>query len=161
MIKDGRWRGRMPFRQNRKLLWPEPIDHRGRTGEPSLANFINILDFANEIRRQGHSKSEGSFTEHVRQELHDWLAKNGLNWHSQISFRYRLYRRKVVVVTITYPRIYHRKLRGNGSKGFTLEGRILSIDGMPPAYGKVGEFALNRIVGHHPLRMLVAARNID
>ena len=59
------------------------------------------------------------------------------------------------MVTITYPRIYHRKIRGDGSKGFVLEGRILSIEGVPSAC-KTGEFALNRIIGQHPLRLLVA-----
>jgi len=150
MTKDERWRGRMPFRQNRKL-WPGPLAHRGRTGEPSLAN---LLDYADEIHRQGKGKAEGSFTEHVRSELRAWLTKNSLNWRSQISFQYRLYRHKVVIVTVSTPRIYHHRFRGNGSKGFTLEGRILSIDGRLPAYGKVGEFALNRIIGQHPLRLL-------
>lgn len=58
-------------------------------------------------------------------------------------------------MAVSAPRIYHRRIRGNGSKGFMLEGRLLSIDGMPTVR-KVGEFALSRIVGQHPLRLLVA-----
>jgi hypothetical protein len=97
----------------------------------------------------------GSFTERVRQELMAWLKEKGLGWHSPINFEYRLHRHKRVAVTLTNPRIYHRRLRGDGSKGFVLEGKILSIDGLRPAgIAKHGEFALTRIVGHHPVRLL-------
>lgn len=159
MAKDERWRGRMPFRLNWKYR-PEPLDQQGRGGEPSLAYIVHqwwpLLD---RLREQGHGKAEGSFTERARSELRAWLEKNGLDtWHDPVSFEYRLHRHKRITVTLTHLNIYHRRLRGNGSKGFVLEGRVLSINGLPPAHRNyIGEFALTRIVGRHPIRLLTAA----
>lgn len=156
MITRGRWRGRMPFRQN-KRTWPEPLEQQGRTGEPSPASYRALLAlwaWFDTVRQQGDGMAEGSFTERARMALWAWMEKNGLNWYNPISFQYRLYRRRTISVTINHARIYHRRIRGDGSKGFVLEGRILSIDGAPPAYGKNGEFALTRIIGSHPIRLL-------
>ena len=147
----------MPFRQN-KDIWPEPLDQQGRGGEPSLANFRALLDWFSIIRKQGDGMAEGSFTEQARRALAAWMEKNGLKWHSLLSFQYRLHRHQTITVTITNPNIWHRRLSGNGSKGFMLEGRIISIDGAPTAYGRVGIFALTRIVGQHTVRLLAEGR---
>jgi hypothetical protein len=40
MAKDKRWRGRMPFRLDRKFR-PEPLEQQGRGGEPSLAYIVH------------------------------------------------------------------------------------------------------------------------
>ena len=147
----------MPFRLNRMEPYkrPEPLDQQGRGGEPSLAYFRAFMDWIDRIRRHGDGMAEGSFTEHARFELARWLKANGLDkWYSPITFQYRLHRHRTVTVVITGPNIWHRRHRGNGSKGFVLEGRIVSMDGEPTAYGKWGEFALNRIVGRSPIRAL-------
>lgn len=104
------------------------------------------------------SKGAGSFTEGIREALMAWLKAQGMDWYSQISFEYRLSRHKRITVSLTHPRIYHRPMRGAGSKGFMLDGLILSIDGLPPAHRNYhGEFAVNRIIGQNSLRMLTEA----
>lgn len=155
MSKDERWRGRMPFRLNRRILRTEPLEQQGRGGEPSLAHFCRQMDRVNRFHEQGRGKAEGSFTERIRQEFRAWQKRNGLDWHSPLSFDYRLYRHRTVRITLTSPHIFHRRLCGNGSKGFVLTGEVLSINGLRPGgMNKRGEFALNRIVGHHPVRLL-------
>jgi hypothetical protein len=155
-----RWRGQMPFRQNRRL-WPEPLEQQGRGGESSLAHFRRTLDFLREYTTSSQGKGPGSFTEGIREALKDWLKARGMDWYSQISFEYRLSRHKRITVNMTHPRIYHRPQRGDGSKGFVLDGIVLSIDGLlPPHRTYYGEFALNRIVGHHPVRLLTMGEMI-
>lgn len=159
MAKDERWRGQMPFRLNRRYR-PEPIKQQGRGGEPSLAYVVRTWwPLLNKLHEQGYNKGAGSFTEHVRQELRAWLEAHGLDhWGSQISFEYRLSRHKRIRVTLSNPRIFHRRLRGDGSKGFMLEGGLIAIDGRLPARRyQLGEFALTRIVGRHPVRLLAEA----
>jgi hypothetical protein len=150
----------MPFRQNRRLWpgWPEPLDQQGRGGEPSLAFIVHELWPAlDRLHVQGYGRAEGSFTERVRYALRDWRREHGLAWHDPISFVYRLHRHRTISVTLTHPQIYHRRLRGDGSKGFVLEGVVLSIDGLPPSHRNyIGEFALNRIVGQMPVHLLAA-----
>lgn len=163
MSKGERWRGQIPFRLNRRLV-TEPLEQQGRTGEPSPSNahpyakILRMWGWLDHIREQGHGQGPGSFTESVREAYKHWLKKNGLNHFSAITFEYRLHRRKRVMVTVSGCCIYHRRIRGDGSKGFTLEGLVQSIDGLPPAHKNfIGEFALSRIIGHHPLRMLTGA----
>lgn len=156
MIEHGRWRGQMPFRLNRTSR-PEPLEQQGRGGEPSRASLRYWLDWLEDMRRRAAGKAAGSFTEHARHELAAWMKQKGLDpWHSPVSFQYRLYRRRTVLVTITRPRIYHRRIRGDGSKGFVLEGLVQSIDGLSPACrNQFSEFALNRVIGQHPIRLLM------
>lgn len=168
MTKGERWRGQMPFRRNARL-WTEPLKQQGRGGESSLADtrpwaaeVLHWMRWMDGIRAKGHGKSYGSFTEHVRQEFRAWQERNGLDaWSDPITFEYRLHRRQRVVVSIVHPAIFHRKIRGDGSKGFVLEGRILSIDGLPPARRyQTGEFALTRIIGRHPIRLLAEGQKV-
>ncbi len=151
----------MPFRQNHRL-WTEPLEQQGRGGEPSLANVRQWLELRNRLQEQGRGMGEGSFTERIRRAFLDWLKKNGLTRYDTISFEYRLYRHKTIRVTLTWPNIYHRRLHGDGSKGFMLEGTVLSLDGLPPSHRNYhGEFALTRIIGRHPMRLLAEAEEVE
>ena len=144
MIKNGRWRGRMPFRSNHRLL-TETLEEQGRTGEPSLITSLNVHDRWFENAR---GRSKGSFTEHVRRELHDWLNGKGIPL-GPITFEYKLFRHRIITVIMDMPRIYHHRTIGDGSKGFVLEGSVRSIDGARPyGFARHYPFALNRIVGH-------------
>lgn len=161
MNKDNRWRGQMPFRLNRRYRpSSEPIKQQGRGREPSLAYLQYVVKeywpMLDEVREQGHGKAVGSFTEKARMALFAWLEAQGLDfWHSPISFQYRMYRRKIVTVTLTRPMIFHRPLRGDGTKGFVLEGAVVSIDGQLPRRRYMrAEFVLTRIIGQHPIRLL-------
>ncbi len=140
-----RWRGRMPFRQSRKL-WTEPLKKQGRTGEPSLATMRNLLQLANKFHEEGRGKAEGSFTEQLRLQFRDWLKAKSLKWPFTITFEYRLYRHRIITVVMQGPSFFHNRLMGDGSKGFMLEGRVLSIDGVRPIPCS-GMFAMTRIVG--------------
>ena len=149
-----RWRGRMPFRMSRRLR-AEPLEQQGRGGEPSLARFRRMLDIMRGYDESARGHGAGSFTEGIREAMKDWLKAQGMDWHSQITFEYQLSRHKRITVSLTRPRIYHRPVRGAGSKGFMLDGTILSIDGLPPSHrGMWGEFAVNKIIGQNSLRML-------
>lgn len=155
VMSEKRWRGRMPFRMQRRGR-PEPLEHQGRGGEPSLANFRRMLDYMRGYDESSQGRAEGSFTEGVRKAFRAWRKEHGLGWHDSISFEYRLHRHRQVLVTLAYANVYHRRLRGDGSKGFVLTGEVLSIDGLQPdRRNKRGEFALTRIVGRHPVRALV------
>ena len=145
----------MPFRLSRKLR-AGPLEQQGRGGEPSLANeFTWWLDLYQDNMKSGHGRGAGSFTEGIRTTMRDWLKARGLSWYSQITFEYRLSRHKKITVTMNRARIYHRPIRGAGSKGFMLDGVILSINGLPPSRrNQLGEFAMNKIIGHDSLRML-------
>ena len=145
MIKHGRWRGQMPFRCNRRL-WTEPLAQQGRTGEPSLAT---ILELANRFHEAGRGKSKGSFTEYLRHEFDSWRKDNGLTWDSPLTFEYRMYRHRTVMVVMRYHNIFHHRLTGDGSRGFVLTGEVLSIDGAIPDRWcrRSGAFCLTRIVG--------------
>lgn len=144
----------MPFRMSQKLR-AEPLEQQGRGGEPSLARFRQMLDIMRANDASGRGKSAGSFTEGIREAMEAWLKARGLSWHSQITFEYRLSRHKRIMVTMRQARIYHRPMRGAGSKGFILEGVILSINGLPPSHrNQWGEFAVNKIIGQHSLQML-------
>ena len=154
MLQNKRWRGRMPFRTNRKI-GAETFEHKGRTGEPSPATFIQVWRSIWTFREAGNGKSRGSFTESLRKTLAVWLKENLGNFRGPVTFQYRLSRKKVILVTMAYPTIYHRKHYGEGSKGFVLAGRVLSVDGVPPdRWNLRADFALSRIIGQHPIRIL-------
>ena len=148
----------MPFRLNRRYQpRPEPLEQQGRGGEPSLAYIVHtwwpLLD---RLQEQGHSKAAGSYTEKARMALFAWLEANGIDrWYGTINFQYRMYRHQIVTVTLSRPCIFHRPLRGDGTKGFVLEGTVVAIDGRPPARRNlVAEFVFTRIIGQHPIRFL-------
>ncbi len=156
-MSEKRWRGRMPFRMSRRLR-AEPLEQQGRGGEPSLAHFRWWMDVLRANDKAGRGKGADSFTEGIREAMKEWLASQGMNYYSQISFEYKLSRHRRITVTMTHPRIYHRPIRGAGAKGFILDGEILSIDGLRPDAGnRRGEFALSRIIGQNSLRMLTEA----
>ena len=155
MIRDGRWRGRMPFRQNREI-WTEPLIHQGRTGEPSPALFAkNFRTFWN-FCDAGSGKARGSFTEGLRGALAAWMQINIGNTRGPVTFRYRLFRHKIITVTLAHPTIFHRKQYGRGSKGFVLAGEVMSIEGVVPDRWtrRISAFALSRIIGQHPIKVL-------
>lgn len=138
----------MPHRQNRRFF-PVPLDQQGRGGEPSLAVRLKASwDYYTRLREESRGKAEGSFTQAVRSEFHAWMRRNGLDWHSQITFEYKWSRHRIVLVVMDMPYIIHDKLAGDGSKGFLLLGNVLSIDGAQPAsWQRRGVFAMTRIQG--------------
>lgn len=153
-MSNSRWRGKIPFRVNRKVM-PEPLEQQGRGGEPSLANFRRVLDFLRGWDETARGKAEGSYTQRVRDAFRVWRESQGIGWHDPINFQYRLSRHKRIAVTLIGHNIYHRPRRGAGSKGFMLEGMVQSIDGLPPAHRTYwAEFAIGRIIGSHPIRLL-------
>lgn len=121
----------------------EPLEKQGRGGEPSLASLLWLSD---KLHEEGRGRAAGSFTEEVRNELRDWLKAKGLVWPFTITFEYRLYRHRIITVMMQYPAIFHYRLMGDGSKGFMLVGKVLSIDGARPR-GCRDAFAMTRIVG--------------
>lgn len=146
-----RWRGRMPFRQNRRNeYWSEPLEQQGRTGEPSLAQrFAAAIARAGRYAEAGQGKAHGSFTAEARRALRTWQRDQGIGPYDPVTFTYRLYRHRTVQVTLTGARICHWPAWGAGSKGFVLVGNVLAIDGLQARPNHV--FALTRIVGHERL----------
>lgn len=157
MIKNGRWRGSMPFRRDQNTR-PETLRRQGRTGEPSPATIRQKFSFWGERLPEGYGRAKGSFTENFRRALFEWMKGTCGNPYGPITFQYRLYRRKIITVTGISPQIFHYKKLGRGSKGFFIRLKILAIDGAPPAgFAKIQNFfALNKIVGQHPIRQLLA-----
>lgn len=150
----------MPFRLNRRYR-TEPLEQQGRGGEPSLASYLVDVwwPLLGKLHEQGHGKAAGSYTEKARMALFAWLKANGIDrWYGTINFQYRMYRRRIVTVTLSRPCVFHRPLRGNGTKGFVLEGTVVAIDGRPSAHRNlIAEFVFTRIIGQHPIRLLAEA----
>ena len=154
MIKNGRWRGNMPFRQDHNTQ-SETLQRQGRGGEPSPVSANQKFGPFGEILPEGYGRAKGSFTEKLRRALFEWMKDMYGNTYGPVTFQYRLYRKKTIMVTDTFPCIFHYKNLGRGSKGFFLKVNILSIDGAPPGgIAKYYIFALNKIVGQHPIRIL-------
>lgn len=158
MIKNGRWRGSMPFRRDKNTR-PETLEQQGRTGEPSPAPSIQSQgrrDIWGEPLPKGYGMAEGSFTEKLRLALIEWVKNKYGSIYAPITFQYRLSRKKIITVTGNHPFIVHYKDLGRGSKGFFLRVRIISIEGVPPAgfvkYQNL--FACNRIIGHETMQLL-------
>jgi len=154
-VVNGRWRGIMPFRVHR-----EPISSQGRTGEPSPATaYREYLDY---YEREGNDKAEGSYTEKLREALREWMKVNLGSTLSPLTFEYRLSRHRIVLVTGNGPYISHDPRIGSGGRGFTLHlAKVLSMDGVPMDketrfFAQITGFALNRIVGRIPVKMLEA-----
>lgn len=144
MIKNGRWRGRIPFRVRPEL--------RDRDWREAYRRFSHH-------RMAGHGRAEGSYTEEIRKALVQWMKEKIGSGLEPVTFQYRLYRRKIVTVTVAYPTIFHHPEHGNGSKGFVLAARVLSVDGAPlTRLGRmlVREFAMNRIVGRESIKELLS-----
>jgi hypothetical protein len=142
----------MPFRLIKELR-PEPLEQQGRGREPSPAltmqnRWAYVLEYwkrQNDFDVTGHGCSAGSYAVAMRQAFADWRKDKGIRYDDPITFEYRLSRRKIVTIAMINPRIMHKRKRGNGRKGFVLEGQILSIDGVRPT-GRWQELALNRVV---------------
>jgi len=145
VIRNGRWRGRMPFRMDHNSR-PETYEQQGRTGEPSPASRRR-RNFNPAFHPAGYGRAEGSFTERMRDALDEWMKANYGNTMGPITFQYRLSRKKVITVTGMYPVIQHWKEMGRGSKGFRLRLYTTSIDGVVPGSPR-NVFALNKIVGN-------------
>jgi len=145
VIKNGRWRGRMPFRMDHNAR-PETYVQQGRTGEPSPASRRRRV-YNSDLHPAGYGRAEGSFTEKMRNALSEWMKVNYGNTMGPVTFQYRLSRKKVITVTGVYPVIRHWKGMGRGSKGFYLRLYTTSIDGVVPSFSR-NAFALNKIVGN-------------
>ena len=162
-----RWRGRMPYRRSPRLR-RVPIYNQGRTGEPSPASALTTeqeqtLQWFREgkllldLEKEGEGRAEGSFTEELRNALRAWVEETFGTWWGPVTFEYRLYRHKTVTVVLQAPQIWHKPSWGRGSKGFILSGIVLSFDGKQPAKRKSLQwFALNKIIGQHPIRQMLA-----
>lgn len=149
----------MPFRLIRQLR-TEPLEQQARGREPCpspteppniYARILALWARIDAFDAPGKGRSEGSYTAAMRQALTDWCKENGIGYDDELTFEYRLFRRKRIMVAMKNPRIYHRRKYGNGSKGFVIEGDIISIDGMKPQFGSFGtHFSFNRIIKTAP-----------
>ncbi len=161
MILNGRWRGKMPYRRAR--VRPVTLQQQERGGESLPVSSVRFI-IGNRIagsygwpQPPGAGKARGSFTEKWRIALHAWMK----NQHTMtVTFKYRLYRHRVITVTCGYPYIYHDPNAGSGRKVFMLRANVLSIDGVRPAYGKK-VFAVNRIVAGEAIKSLLALESGD
>lgn len=131
----------MPFRNvgtdSRKLL-----DLQRRTGEPSPS-------FCDWKYPEGHGKAHGSFTEKMRLSLWEWMKQKYGSMPHPLTFDYKLSRHKTITVIGIFPRIIHNPSWGKANKGFVLEIRVTSIDGVPVkmTLGNRTRLSWNRIVG--------------
>jgi len=138
-IINGRWRGIMPFRKNANLLTLQR-----RTGEPSPATIIHGYEGS---YPPGWGMAEGSYTEKMRQVLWSWMEAKYGSYLCPLSFDYKLHRKQTITVTGEYPNIKHLPEYGNGKRGFVLEIRIISINGLAFTGLRRQHFAWNRIIG--------------
>ena len=142
----------MPFQQ------AEPVrklyEQQRRTGEPSPVSFLHAIEILDAMRAKGRGKAEGSFTEKIRGAFHEWQKKNGVGYGQPLTFQYKLYRHRIVTITVVGATIFHHPTHGKGVKGFELVcGRILSIDGIPYK-GINNNLAWGRIIGREKLLAL-------
>ena len=125
-LSNGRWRGIMPFRTALPLR--KLYDQQKRTGEPFPSIIFHLID---DLKSQGHGKSQGSYTARFRQALWAWMKETTGNSTGPLTLDYQLHRHKVVTITGMHPVIRHNPHLGRGYKGFTLDLQITSIDGIP------------------------------
>lgn len=154
-IQNNRVRGCMPFRRSRserKLLHQDR-----RTGEPSPA--LPIIPISHdewfEKRDSGYGKASGSYTEKLRIALSDWMKKEyGTEFHD-LTFTYKLYRHKIVMITGSHPYIRHDPNWGKGLRGFQLVIHIKSIDGVQyRGFQRPAVLAFDRIVARQKIFLL-------
>jgi len=128
----------MPFRRSNHL------NSQRRTGEPSPASII--LGYEG-FYPPGYGKAEGSYTQQLRLALWKWMDATYGSRLPPLTFDYKLHRKQTITVTGEYPYIKHLPEYGNGKRGFVLEIRIISINGLAFTGLRRQHFAWNRIIG--------------
>ncbi len=142
---NGRWRGIMPFRQAK--LDRKHLDSERRTGEPSLSSVWEYPE--------GYGKAKGSYKQAMRMALQEWMKAKFGSYSMPLTFEYKLYRKRNIVVTGTFPYIKHIPSYGRGKKGFILQMTVQFIDGIPyKGFGSRVWFAWDRIIGREKLLTL-------
>jgi len=135
----------MPFRQakpDRKHL-----DLERRTGEPSLSSVWEYPE--------GYGKAKDSYTQAMRIALQRWMKAKLGSSSMPLTFEYKLYRKRNILVTGIFPFIKHIPSYGSGKKGFILQMTVQSIDGIPyKGFGSRVWFAWDRIIGKEKMLAL-------
>lgn len=169
-VQNARVRGHMPLRIVHKKTMTETINQQGRTGESSLAlsrseqiraNYYKTRARHDLFTYPGYGMAEGSYTEKIRESLYAWMKNRepDKTWgFNPVTFKYRLYRHKIITVNFKIGTIIHDPNFGHGKKGFYMTGIVLSIDGIAPDKYIYGQsiFFLNRIISGEYIGLLLA-----
>ena len=153
----------------------EPINYeQGRTGEPSPTSHLqeyeekwkSYQEWSKKLSKTGlkdilagRSRPD-TYTQKMRAALIKWQELRG-GILQPVSFRYRMYRHKVVTIIGNNLSIWHSPSLGAGSKGFTLQLSIISIDGLKPNHfdrmmtGSQG-LAFNKIIADGEMKQVWA-----